>query len=554
MATQQLTSAWQTENFYRTQLSSDITASATDIFLDTVPVGSEGTLIIDPDSAAKREIIFYNSKTATKVTCPSAALGRGYDNTTATSHTAGATVIMAPISDWFNSLRTLFTTTPQGWTSVGAALSVSSGYNKGNKEYEINSDTDLTSVLSPGMRLKVNRGTTPPTQCADLESGSSQYASKSSPTGITFTDDYTAEAWIKLESYTLGIIVSRMSGANGFQFYLASTGQLTIYAGTGGVSRAFQSYQSVPLNQWVHVAASLDASGAAGAIYINGVSVPGSFITTSASSITQGGDLRVGANDSGNYVDGKISDVRIWSAIRTATQIRDNMNQQLVGNESNLVAYFKLDGNFNDSTSNANNLTASGGAAATNTDNPMNATEYAIVTKVATTTVTVFTGTDYNIPNMTLSTPHYSTQKAPFGFPGDRGKWRVSTGIKQQLSTTSNANWGSFASNGVSLAVPIGAWEVGYLLPIQSNTTTTVKFNLSPTSIVGVASGSEDIRYTIRCQSAAASAYFTSGYLKNAETITSQAIYILYSFGATTSVLLDADEQACEIFAECAYV
>ena len=58
MATEQLTSAWSTENFFRTTLSADITSSATDIFLSTVPVGSEGTLIIDPDSAANREIIF----------------------------------------------------------------------------------------------------------------------------------------------------------------------------------------------------------------------------------------------------------------------------------------------------------------------------------------------------------------------------------------------------------------------------------------------------------------------------------------------------------------
>jgi len=105
MATLQATPAFTYENFYDSQLTSDITASATDIFLDTVPAGDEGTLIIEPDSASNREIIYYNSKTATKVTCPSAALGRGYDNTTATTHSAGARVIIAPIADWFNSLR-----------------------------------------------------------------------------------------------------------------------------------------------------------------------------------------------------------------------------------------------------------------------------------------------------------------------------------------------------------------------------------------------------------------------------------------------------------------
>jgi hypothetical protein len=106
MASLQGTTAFGYDNFFRTTLSSDVTASATDIFLDAVPTATEGTLIIDPDSTANREIIFYNSKTATKVTCPSAALGRGYDNTTGVSHTAGTTVIMAPIADWFNSIQT----------------------------------------------------------------------------------------------------------------------------------------------------------------------------------------------------------------------------------------------------------------------------------------------------------------------------------------------------------------------------------------------------------------------------------------------------------------
>lgn len=106
MATLQETNAFGYQNFVRTALTSDITSSATDIFLDSVPTPSEGTLIINPDSAATREIIFYNSKTGTKVTCPSAALGRGYDNTTATSHTAGTAVIMAPIADWFASIQT----------------------------------------------------------------------------------------------------------------------------------------------------------------------------------------------------------------------------------------------------------------------------------------------------------------------------------------------------------------------------------------------------------------------------------------------------------------
>lgn len=93
------------QNFYQATLTADITASATDIFLDVVPNSSEGFLVIEPDSTTAREVIYYNTKTATKVTCPSAADGRGQDDTTAGSHSTGATVIMAPVAAFFEALQ-----------------------------------------------------------------------------------------------------------------------------------------------------------------------------------------------------------------------------------------------------------------------------------------------------------------------------------------------------------------------------------------------------------------------------------------------------------------
>jgi hypothetical protein len=105
------------QNFFSAQLSADISASDTDIPMDNIPNGSEGFLVIEPDSTTKREIIYYNSKTALKVICPSVADGRGQDDTSATTHASGSTVIMAPIAAYFETLLNLFTTSPQGWTA-----------------------------------------------------------------------------------------------------------------------------------------------------------------------------------------------------------------------------------------------------------------------------------------------------------------------------------------------------------------------------------------------------------------------------------------------------
>lgn len=44
-----------------------------------------------------------------------------------------------------------------------------------------------------------------------------------------------------------------------------------------------------------------------------------------------------------SYLDGKIDEVRIWSVARTETQINDNKNVKLKGNEIGLVSYWRLD-------------------------------------------------------------------------------------------------------------------------------------------------------------------------------------------------------------------
>lgn len=93
------------QNFFSATLTSDITSSSTDIPMDSIPNSSQGFLVIDPDSTTNREVIFYTSKTALKVTCPSAADGRGQDDTSAVAHTSGTTVIMAPVAAFWEALQ-----------------------------------------------------------------------------------------------------------------------------------------------------------------------------------------------------------------------------------------------------------------------------------------------------------------------------------------------------------------------------------------------------------------------------------------------------------------
>lgn len=474
------------ENGFTTTLESTVSAGATTVPLNSVAGYTNGEVavfVVDPTNLSKKQTFTGTIDTSgVQVTDVVWTAGTNVD------HTAGATVVdyassthISMVSkgilvhaDQDGTLKTSavqdalgVTTLPSGGWDIlnsGTAPTIATGDTLGNRSFDLTfASVDLTSTLSPGMRIKLDRSVTPSDQCVDLEAGSSQYASKSSPSGITFTDDFTCEAWIKLESYTQGAIVSRYNGTTGWTFNVNSNGTVQLQGITTGPTQDYvTSYQSVPLNKWVHVAASLDMSGASGVIYIDGVSVPSSYTNAAPTALTQAGNLQVGAHNGTLFFDGKISDVRVWSDIRTATEIQDNMNQALVGNESNLVAYFKLNGDFTDETSNNNDMTGSGGAVATNADNPFNTTEYGIITKVdfsSDTTVNVFTPEGYVIPNETLTNPFYSTQKIPYGFPQQPEKWEVISLLGASVSTTTTANtWVNPGS--WQLAVPTGSWAV----------------------------------------------------------------------------------------------
>jgi len=457
--------------------------------------------------------------------------------------------------------------TSSTWTDTGYVPGTVT-YN-GNRSFQaVVSGADLTSFLSNGMRLKLTRTTAPPTQCTDLESSSSQYWSKTSPAGTTFTDDFVCSAWVKLESYTSGDIISRFNGTSGWRFYLNADGTVRLIGYNAGAANYSHvtSYQSLPLGKWVHIAAQLDMSAFTATtttsyIMMDGVNVPASVTRagTNPTALVQAGDLQVGAyNGATSPFDGKLAQVWYSSAKITQATILTFINQTMTGSETSIVSLFKFDGNGNDSSANANNLTAQNGATATTVDSPFNSTEYGIITAIAfstDTTMTVQVPEGYAIPTSTggLSAMAYSTAANPLNFPSDRGKWRISSILRVQTAVTSNATYNTFASNGWAISVPIGAFNVGACLPMYSAATTAVAFNLSnTTSIIGVATGSEDLAWTARVQSAAASTSYNNAIVENYQVLTAATTYIIYTAGATTSAGIVPTK--AELYADFNYV
>jgi hypothetical protein len=354
-----------------------------------------------------------------------------------------------------------------GWNDLSGFGTFSYSANNSQKEYVATTPSDLSSFLQPGHRISFTRTVAPPTQSMAFTAASSQYATRASGsvTGITFTTAFTTEAWVFLNSYgAQRTIVSRDDATNGWCMDINPSGQVEAFFRSGAGFSLNNSAQSIPLKRWVHVAMTVTVATKTFTAYVNGVAYPMNAVSgTPVTTMTQGGALQVGADNANSFFDGQLSEVRVWSVAQSAASILSNMAISLTGSESNLVALFQGNGNFNDKTANANTLTATGGAIATQAANPYNAVEYGIITKVSSTQLTIFMGTDYNLPSSGgISSPQYSDRRTPMGFPGGKEKWVVDSIAKviMQQGTAAANTWYNILA--MQLQVPTGSWSVKY--------------------------------------------------------------------------------------------
>ena len=93
--------------------------------------------------------------------------------------------------------------------------------------------------------------------------------------------------------------------------------------------------------------------------------------------------------------------------------------------------------------------------------------KYFIITAVSygapNTTITLYGGTDYTLANAAITSPYYSTAKAPGGFPLSPIKWTVEASDTTNRTTANpTANtWVNLHSSG-GITIPIGVWRVSY--------------------------------------------------------------------------------------------
>jgi len=195
------------------------------------------------------------------------------------------------------------------------------------------------------------------TSVADLELSSTQYFTAPNHASLQLATSVTLEAWVKPESLTGNHTIigkGRANGDNSFNygFRLDSSGKVQfVYASSGPTFHTWATTAAqASVGTWVHIAVTFTFGTGSGILcYINGTSVGGSWVqgngnsaVLSNSEVLQLGCIHSvsGANE---LFDGLIDEVRIWSSIRTGTEITNNKAVELAGDETGLAAYYPFE-------------------------------------------------------------------------------------------------------------------------------------------------------------------------------------------------------------------
>lgn len=196
---------------------------------------------------------------------------------------------------------------------------------------------------------------------------------------LDLTGSFTIEAWVQFDSATAAHIIASKFGTTGNQSYACywqSSGGpwIRFRIGDVGGNEDYVQWSFTPATDgtWYHMAFVFDSSvssttGNSGLNrlqwYLDGSNMgdPASNENSEVTPVDGDADFVVGAWDlfgsTQDFFDGHIDDVRVWNVVRTESEINNNKDAELNGNEANLVGYWKFNEDFTDATSNGNDLT-----------------------------------------------------------------------------------------------------------------------------------------------------------------------------------------------------
>ncbi|MGE0191259.1 MAG: LamG domain-containing protein [Planctomycetota bacterium] len=151
----------------------------------------------------------------------------------------------------------------------------------------------------------------------------------------------TIEAWVRPDALTGpssygGILVG--DGAWNLALTHGVPGRASTSVCVPGCNAASTPADALSVGTWHHLAMTYD--GVSIDLYLDGMLVDSTPHAGSANNVSL---VHIGRWPASGSFAGEIDEVRIWSVVRTATEIADTRHQILTGNEPGLFAYWRFE-------------------------------------------------------------------------------------------------------------------------------------------------------------------------------------------------------------------
>ncbi|MGB0683428.1 MAG: LamG-like jellyroll fold domain-containing protein [Magnetovibrionaceae bacterium] len=180
-----------------------------------------------------------------------------------------------------------------------------------------------------------------------------------SGSAISFSGGFTMEVWINPTSLANAGIMGGISGSNSFDLSLNATGEVSVSVSTATGTLGYTSTAQLNTGTFYHLSMVYDGSnnlqlyidGSLAATTTDSSGSPGAFSSSLNVNVGSGS-----AGGSGPFVAASVGDFRVWDTARTGEEIGATYDQLLHGTESNLAAWWRLNGDVTDSSSNGNDL------------------------------------------------------------------------------------------------------------------------------------------------------------------------------------------------------
>ena len=177
--------------------------------------------------------------------------------------------------------------------------------------------------------------------------GSNDFVMVNHDASLTSTSAITISAWLRKGSGSAWMSLIGKGTSDSDEEYVLLLRVNQVYFDVGNAGGPYlQQGATITSETWHHIAAVHTRSGGTSIlkVYLNGQDIGGTVVNASYTPNSNGHSLSIGSRfpTSNALFQGQIDDLRIWSDARTISEIQEYMHQELVGNESNLVAYYKM--------------------------------------------------------------------------------------------------------------------------------------------------------------------------------------------------------------------